>query len=80
MCWRVAPLIMGCGVPVCGPRMVRRVVVAGGPLDGGARCAGVWHPSSWGVSWWYVAPLEVGLCCVVWCRVALRCVVCGCGV
>ena len=55
-------------------------------------CSGVWPPVCWGVLRWCVAPLMVGrvsvmcdpprsgavLCCVLLCRVTLRCVVLCC--
>ena len=51
-------------------------------------CGGVWSFVWWGVLRWCVAPLMVGLCCVVLCCLALgcgllrpgRCVVCVAGV
>ena len=69
------------GVVVCGPLHGRacHVGVRCVVLFGLVCCGGVWPPSWWGVVWWCVAPLMVGLCYVVLCLGALRCVVLCCG-
>ena len=56
------------------PGFVLCVVVVRGPPHGGACCVGFWPHACWGVSWWCVAPLVVGLCCVVFCCVVWWCV------
>ena len=83
----VAPRMVGHAVVVFGPLFVGRAIVVCGPLHGaawrggawpipaGAWCGGVWHPSWWRILRRCVAPLMVGLWCVVLCRAALRYVV-----